>query len=714
MSEESKKKLNRNNPGVRALFTWIKINLYEWENRHQINKIIMEHQMAAKGYSEDVLLEIQKDIDPLISVNGEKLLLGDDLRKKRIQLKKQPEKRDIDLITIGLNHFKGIREYKNINKIIPDEIRKISRYMKYKFCPKDSFIFREGDIPECFYVIIKGNVQVIERKFLDRTQEVKQLLVNEENIKNNAKINNDSSSEESSVEEKKKIGKKKYEDLSLEAYWRRKECLFLKKERQRRRKIQKFLDRYNPEKIQFKLSTSSSKKTLRLGFDFNDIFNENVTKKEREINKNIDLVDANNTTKKEPERFSRRRRSSLKMKLKNELEKKNAEKISKIKIYKPIKSKSTKTNNNFLRIYDNIITGNIIDYKLDRKTRLILSLYKDDDDINEKLKKKYRKKSVDYSYVFQQIKKKIFQPTVKYKLLTNENKNQVKYKLKTKNLNRINVHCNSSKDSTKFFKYTQVLYDLLLVKNTMKTKNKSFTKKNCKLNLKNDNENSSNITQKPKRDEAVFELIKQLQSFNKELKDEDFFGDEALRYNTLEEYSTYCLTDTHLITLHKDYFNKFLLEKVKKIDKNMKNFILNKFPLLREEPKYISLAGKMRPHYLQRGEYIYTPFDDATDLYLIYEGECSIARPYHDFSNKNELLLEKPKLKIISSLSAGGFAGLESCVNDRNLIGKIKYENCLVVTNSDAIIFKIPIKDFLDKKGKFLKCIHSIRKQKKI
>ena len=712
---EPKKKLNRKNPGVCALFTWIKINLYEWENRHQINKIIMEHQMAAKGYTEDVLLEIQKDIDPLISVNGEKLLLGDDLKKKRQQIKKQTEKRDIDLITIGLNYFKGIREYININKLIPDEIRKISRYVKYKFCPKNSFIFREGENPEFFYVIIKGKVQVIERKFLDRTQEIKQILVNEENInnKNKRKISNASSSEESSDEEKV-FDKKKYEDLSLEAYWRRKESLFLKKERQRRKKIKKFLDRYNPEKIQFKLSSSSSKKNNDdLDYDYNDIFNENITKKDEITNKNFANFNENNILKKDIEEFNKKLKSPLKMKIKTKIEKKIAEKILKIKIYKPIRSKSTKICNNFLRTYDNIVTGNIIDYKIDKKLKLILSLYKDDDDINEKYKKICKKKSVDYSYDFQQIKKKIFQPTIKYKLLTTENKNQIKYKLQTNNVIRRNFHYNTTKISTKFFKYSQVLYDLLLEKNTIKTKNKSFNKDNSKLNIKNDFKNYKNSYLKSKRGKAVFELIKQLQSFNKELKDEDFFGDEALRYNTLEEYSTYCLTDTHLITLHKDYYNKFLLEKVKKTDKHMKNFILSKFPLLRDEPKYISLASKMRPHNLQRGEYIYTPFDDATDLYLIYDGECSIARPYHDFNSKNELLLEKPKLKIISSLSSGGFAGLESCVNDRSLIGKVKYENCLVVTNTDATIFKIPIKDFMDRNGKFLKCIHAIRKQKK-
>ena len=145
----------------------------------------------------------------------------------------------------------------------------------------------------------------------------------------------------------------------------------------------------------------------------------------------------------------------------------------------------------------------------------------------------------------------------------------------------------------------------------------------------------------------------------------------------------------------------------------MKKFILNKFPLLKDEKKYIDLINKLRPHYLTKNEYIYTNFDSATDLYLIYSGECSIVKPIQNFENKEELLLEKPKYKIISTINQGGFAGYESCVKEKNLIGKNKYDNCLIVTGIDSIIFKIPIKDFLDRKGLFYKCIHSMKKQRK-
>ena len=74
------------------------------------------------------------------------------------------------------------------------------------------------------------------------------------------------------------------------------------------------------------------------------------------------------------------------------------------------------------------------------------------------------------------------------------------------------------------------------------------------------NDDMYNNSRKIFIDDNVFSLIRQLQNFKAELSDEDFFGDEALRYNTLEEYSVYCLKDTHLITLHRDYYNKFLFD----------------------------------------------------------------------------------------------------------------------------------------------------------
>ena len=115
-----------------------------------------------------------------------------------------------------------------------------------------------------------------------------------------------------------------------------------------------------------------------------------------------------------------------------------------------------------------------------------------------------------------------------------------------------------------------------------------------------------NNSKKIYMDEHVFNLIRQLQNFKTELNDEDFFGDEALRYDTLEEYSVYCLKDTHLITLHRDYYNKFLFDKINKNEKKMKNFILNKFPLLKDDKRYNLLINKLRPHYLTKNQYIHS------------------------------------------------------------------------------------------------------------
>ena len=256
--EKENHKLKKRNVAVQALYIWIKIKYHENKQQNILNKNLN----LSKGYKLDLLQEIKKNIVPIISQSKGPILLGEDIKLKWFETM---TKRDLDFTYNSLNKFKGIIEFKNVNKLNPDDIRLMSRYIKYQFYPKNSFIFKEGDTPKYLYIIIKGNIQVIERKFLDRTQEIKELLVREENILNNKKNKkkeeneNESTNEEDSEEEKNIKFNENIEDLSLEAYWRRKESIFLKKERQKRRKIKKFLERYDPEKNRFQISKSLDK-----------------------------------------------------------------------------------------------------------------------------------------------------------------------------------------------------------------------------------------------------------------------------------------------------------------------------------------------------------------------------------------------------------------------------------------------------------------------
>jgi len=681
-------KLKRNNTAVRALYTWIKIKLHEYDQQNNSSKNFDK----SKGYKLDLFVEIKKNIDPLLSKKGEPLLLGEDLKLNWFGSIK---KRDLDLTYKSLNKFDGVIEFKNVNKLDPEDILLMSRYVRYKYYPKNSFIFKEGDNPKYLYIIIKGCVQVIERRFLDRTQEIKELLVKEENIHNNQKMKKNESDSEGekdffNVDENE-------ENLSLEAYWRRKENIFLKKERLKRKKIKYFLERYDPEKNRFQLSKSSKEKDKdyinRKNKEIqNYILDINETDENDNIN-NINIIkknkpDDNSIRLTQTYNYKTGKKKVLKLKLKNiDMHKK----YSRNKIHRSKSFSFEQKNPNFDNSDNNMNNSDRL-YSKKKKGSIPK---KKDEEIDIDISNIYRK-------ISQKIDKKMFKNI----------KNNIYTKLKNKTKKDKNERANTPEvKQSKTIK----LKSSLTIFNIMNRLLYSFPKlKKCKSFEKLfSNDDMYNNSQKIFMDDHVFSLIKQLQNFKAELNDEDFFGDEALRYNTLEEYSVYCLKDTHLITLHRDYYNKFLFDKINKNEKKMKNFILNKFPLLKDEKRYDLLINKLRPHYLMKNQYIYTHFDYATDLFLVYSGECSIVKPIQTFEDKDELLLEKPKYKIISTINPGGFAGYESCVKEKHLIGQKKYDNCLIVTGLDAIIFKIPIKDFMDKKGLFYKCIHSMNKQRK-
>ena len=682
-------KLKRSNTAVRVLYTWIKIKLHEYEQQNSSNKNFDK----SKGYKLDLFSEIKKNIDPLLSKSNEPILLGDDLK---LNWYGSIKKRDLDLTYKSLNKFDGIIEFKNVNKLDTEDILLMSRYIKYKYYPKNSFIFKEGDNPKYLYIIIKGCVQIIERRFLDRTQEIKEILVKEENIHNNQKMKKN---EKSDSEEEKDFFNvdENEENLSLEAYWRRKENIFLKKERLKRKKIKYFLERYDPEKNRFQLSKSSKEKDKeyinRKNREItNYILDINETIENDKIHTNINIKNKNDDN---PIRITQTynkknigKKKVLKLKLKNiDIRKKcYGNKIHRSKSFSFKQKNSNFDNsennmNNSDRLYNKKKKGSIPKKK--------------EEEIDIDINNIYRK-------ISQKIDKKMFR-NIKNNFYT-------KFKNKTKKDKNDRANTPEIKPSK-----TIKLKSSLIIFNIMNSLYYSFPKlKKCKSFEKLfSNDDMYNNSKQIFMDENIFSLIRQLQNFKTELNDEDFFGDEALRYNTLEEYSVYCLKDTHLITLHRDYYNKFLFDKINKNEKKMKNFILNKFPLLKDEKRYDLLINKLRPHYLTKNQYIYTHFDYATDLFLVYSGECSIVKPIQSFENKDELLLEKPKFKIISTINPGGFAGYESCVKEKHLIGQNKYDNCLIVTGLDAIIFKIPIKDFMDKKGLFYKCIHSMKKQRK-
>ena len=168
------------------------------------------------------------------------------------------------------------------------------------------------------------------------------------------------------------------------------------------------------------------------------------------------------------------------------------------------------------------------------------------------------------------------------------------------------------------------------------------------------------------------------------------FGDWGLLYNIPRTASAYCLEDTHVFYLEKEYFDQILGIKFFKSDMAKINFILNKLPILKTDYKFRHLLTKITPIFYEKDQIVYTPFDKANTLYLIYQGECGIAY-LPNAQSREDIELKKNKLKFLSSISVGGISGLECCNINAN------YDNTLIVTSEFTVLLKIDMKFICEK-----------------
>ena len=106
-----------------------------------------------------------------------------------------------------------------------------------------------------------------------------------------------------------------------------------------------------------------------------------------------------------------------------------------------------------------------------------------------------------------------------------------------------------------------------------------------------------------------------------------YFGEIDLIYDNKKTLSAFCKTECHLITIRKEFFKKFLEEKIAKIELEKKLFInsfFNKFsriPSVKLE-KYI--LNNVQTLFFRRNKIIYKAGEKNIFLYLIYKGETII------------------------------------------------------------------------------------------
>ena len=225
--------------------------------------------------------------------------------------------------------------------------------------------------------------------------------------------------------------------------------------------------------------------------------------------------------------------------------------------------------------------------------------------------------------------------------------------------------------------------------------NEEKIRKNFKKIIKQNKNENIKIIKAIKINQTPLEKLEGeiLENFIKEFEIETItltngmcFGEWGLLYSIPRTASIYASEDTDLFYLEKEFFNKILFSKFLKNDYEKIHFLIHKFPIFRKGFKIRHIFTKIIPLFVNKDNIIYTPFDKAEDIYLIYQGEGILV----DLSNpkdKEDYFIRKNNLNIISRLQEGAITGIESCLDIKN-----NYEYAFIITRDFTTLLKINIK----------------------
>lgn len=216
---------------------------------------------------------------------------------------------------------------------------------------------------------------------------------------------------------------------------------------------------------------------------------------------------------------------------------------------------------------------------------------------------------------------------------------------------------------------------------------------NINVNVKEDI-NKNNLEEKPcnKYFEINYENIPGINKLLKEgydtkiLKKGDCYGIYNLLNNQPYDVNGIALENTDIFYLEKEFFDKYLLTAVSRIDMERKYLINELIPVFPME-----LISYIKPEIYDNNHIIYTEFDYAFECIYIYKGSAELKK-YSSAKTKSEIYEHKNILKTISKIEEGGIAGLEICKGPTSF-----YDNILMITDANTIIYRI---NLLNLKGK--------------
>ena len=257
-------------------------------------------------------------------------------------------------------------------------------------------------------------------------------------------------------------------------------------------------------------------------------------------------------------------------------------------------------------------------------------------------------------------------------------------------------------------------------KSPMKYNNKKNILKEEKedKNKKKEEENKNNNTIINYNNKVVIEInFDNIPGFNKYLKDGyelkllkkgDFYGLNDLLHNKQSnEINALALENTDIFYIEKEYFDKFLINPISRIDLERKNAINKLMPSIPME-----ILINIKPEIFGNNYILYTEYDYAFDAIYIYKGSAELKK-YSLAKSKSDIYEHKNILKTISKIDEGGIAGLEICKGPNYF-----YEYTLVTSEPKTIIYRINIFD-INRKRKTIrknifKFLNKLYEQQKI
>lgn len=167
------------------------------------------------------------------------------------------------------------------------------------------------------------------------------------------------------------------------------------------------------------------------------------------------------------------------------------------------------------------------------------------------------------------------------------------------------------------------------------------------------------------------------------------FGESSLLKNTTQNESVYCLEETDIFYLEKAFFDLYLKSVLIKANEERKIFIKHKIPILSD-----TNFSFETPEFYDKGTIIYTPFQKAKDIFVVFQGECAL-KTFLNAKNEEDIHHNKDKMITINILDRGGIAGLESAKEGNNF-----YEKIFVVIRDFTVLYRLNVEKLCSVKSR--------------